>query len=211
MLFYVASQSRVFNFPIFVSGCQLAASSLNVRAEVLSHGVVDFILSKDGLEFLDDRIGGFLEGSQSVAAIVFNKVDVEEATAVWGSADEVGEGGGVSNAVIDVFEEDVGEEDFAVGDGQMLVNGGHNLLDGIGGGDGHEFGPFVVEGVVEGEGEVDLGIFGREFFNSWNDANSGNGQVAGGEAKKVFVGHQVDGGEGVVRIGERLAHAHEDN
>jgi len=51
-----------FNFPIFVSGCQLAASSLNVRAEVLSHGVVDFILSKDGLEFLDDGVGGFLEG-----------------------------------------------------------------------------------------------------------------------------------------------------
>ena len=136
---------------------------------------------------------------------------MEEATAVWGSADEVGEGGGVSNAVIDVFEEDVCQEDFAVGDGQMLVNGGHNLLDGVGGGDGHEFGPFVVEGVVEGEGEVDVGVVAGESLDARNDANGGEGQVARGEAKKVFVCHQIDGGEGVVRIGERLAHAHEDN
>lgn len=100
---------------------------------------------------------------------------MEEATAVWGSADEVGKCGGVSDAVIDIFEEDVGEEDFAVGDGQMLVDGGHDFLDGVGGGDGHEFGPFVVEGVVEGEGEVDVGVVAGESLDARNDANSGNG------------------------------------
>lgn len=35
--------------------------------------------------------------------------------------------------------------------------------------------------------------------------------MTGGDAKEVFVRHLVDGGESIVRIGEGLAHAHEDN
>ena len=62
MLFYVASQSRVFNFPIFVSGGELAAGGVDVCAEVLSHGVMDFVLGENSLEFLDDRISWLLEG-----------------------------------------------------------------------------------------------------------------------------------------------------
>lgn len=136
---------------------------------------------------------------------------MEETKAVWRGADEIGEGGGVSDAVIDVFEENVGEEDFAVGDGQMMIKGGHNFLDGVGSGDRHEFDPLIIERVVEGEGEIDVGVVAGESFDARNDANGGEGQVARGEAKEVFGRHQVNSGEGIVRIGERLAHAHEDN
>ena len=99
---------------------------------------------------------------------------MEEAETIRSGADELGKCGGVSNAVIDVFEEDVGEEDFAVGDGQMLVNGGHNLLDWVGGGDGHELGPLIIEGIVKGEGKVDVGIVTSQSFDARSDADSTN-------------------------------------
>ena len=46
---------------LFVVGGQLAAGGVDVGAEVLPHRVVDFILSKDGLEFLDRGISWLLE------------------------------------------------------------------------------------------------------------------------------------------------------
>lgn len=134
---------------------------------------MNFILGKNSLEFLDGGVGWFLESGQGIAIVIADEVDVEEAKAVGSGLDEIGKCGGVSGAIIDVFEENVGEEDFAVGDGQMMVNGGHDLLDRVGVGDGHEFGAFIVEGVVEGEGEIDSGVVASESLDTRNDADSG--------------------------------------
>lgn len=162
----------------------MAAGGVDVRAEVLAESVVDpstalrtvgFILGENGSEFLDGGIGWFLEGGWGVAIVVADEVDVEEAEAVRSGTDEVGEGLGVSGAVIDALEEDVGEEDFAVGDGEMLVDGDHDLLDGVGGGDGHKLGSLVIEGIVEGEGQVNIGIVAGESFNARNDTDGGDG------------------------------------
>lgn len=158
-----------------IIGGQLAAGGVDVRAEVLAESVVNFILGENGLELLDGGIGWLLEGGRSVAVVVADEVDVEEAEAVRGGADYIGDGLRMSGAVVFVLEEDVGQEDFAVGDGQMTINSGHDLLDRIGGGDGHELGPFFIEGVVEGKSKVDVGVVASESFDAGNDTNGGNG------------------------------------
>jgi len=56
---------------------------------------------------------------------------------VWGGSDKVGKSLGVAHTIIDVFEENVGEKDLVVGHFEVSVDGGHDLLDRIGGGDGH--------------------------------------------------------------------------
>ncbi len=153
----------------------MAAGGVYIGAEILPHRVMDFVLGENSLEFLDDGVGWLLEGGQGVATVVADEVDVEETEAVRRGADEIGEGSGVSDAIIDVFEEDVGEEDFAVGDGQMLVDGGHDFLDGVGVGDGHKFDALIIEGIVKREGQIDVGVVASESLDTWNYTNSGNG------------------------------------
>lgn len=132
---------------------------------------IGFILGKNGLKFFHGGISWLLKLCKTVSRIVADEVDVEEAEAVRGGFDEVGKGLGVSGAVVDVFEEDVGKEDFAVSDGEVAVDGGHDLLDRVGGCDGHEFGAFVIKGVVERESEINIGIVAGESFDTRNNAD----------------------------------------
>lgn len=117
----------------------------------------------------------------------------------------------MTGCIVDTFQQNISDEDLVVGGFQVIVNGGHDSLDGVGGGDGHEFEPLVVEGIVEGEGEVDVGLFPGESFYAGDDADGGEGEAAGTKAAQGFVGKRFDGCESVVGVGQGLTHAHEDD
>ena len=55
----------------------MAAGGLDIGAEVLSHGVMDFILGEDGLESFDGGVTGFSILSWVAGGVIADEVDVQ--------------------------------------------------------------------------------------------------------------------------------------
>ena len=131
----------------------------------------------------------------------------------------------MSGCIVYILEENVGDEDFVVGNGEVFVDGGQYLFDWVRSSNGHEFESFFVKRIMERESEIDVGIVAGQSLDAGDDADSGEGKTARAHGQAdlrigtaldqlawvVGGGQQVNGGEGIVGIGQRFAHTHEDN
>lgn len=189
----------------------MAAGGLDIGAEVLSHGVMDFILGEDGLESFDGGVTGFPILSRVGGGVIADEVDVQQPFPVGGGGDEISQSLGVAGRVVDAGEENVGDKDFVVGNGEVSIDGGQDFFDRVRPSNGHEFEPLGSEGVMERESEVDIGIVAGQAFDAGDDADSRQGETARAQGEAVGGGQEVDGGEGIVRVSQGFAHAHEDD
>lgn len=114
-------------------------------------------------------------------------------------------------AIIDASKQDIGDKNFMISNFEVVIDGSHHFFDGVATGNGHQFFPFVVEGVVERKGEVDVWLFSSQAFYAGNDAYRAHGEATGTEADEVFGGENFDGGKSMIRVGEGFAHAHKDD
>ena len=159
-----------------------------------------------------DVVGAAGEGVVGADGVVR---DEGEARAQAGAGveveDEVGEGGGVGGAVVVVVEEGDGEHRREAGEGGVLAGGGEGLRERLGAVDRHEAAAQFGAGAGEREAEADLRGLAGEAADPGGEAGGAHGDGAGVDGEGGGVGEDRDRREHAVEVGERLAHALEDD
>ena len=87
----------------------------------------------------------------------------------------------------------------------------HQFSDGPAVVDGDKLVPLFIRGGVQGDGQRRLALLIGVAADGGDQSHSGNGDFARAQVEAGFVGQAVNGGEGVVVIVQRLAHAHHHN
>ena len=116
---------------------------------------------------------------------------------------------GVGRRVVDAIQHDVLDCDLAaVVAADIALAGVHQLADRVFAVDRHQFVAQRVGGRVQRHRQADLADLGQ-LVERRHDAGGAQRHPAFGQAVGVIVKHQVDGGDHVVEIQQRFAHAHE--
>ncbi len=138
-----------------------------------------------------------------------DQVDLEHARRLIGTSrgEQPRERDGLLVAVVDAGEHDVLDEDAAALAGVEGAAGVDDVGERVALVDRHELGAERFVGRVEREGEAQRHVGFGEPFDAGDPADRGDGGAAVGDAD---VGEAFTGGENVVEVEHRLAHAHED-
>ena len=122
-----------------------------------------------------------------------------------------GEGLGLFQGVVDVVDEDVFEGDELFFSGLPVGAGVEQIVEGVFAVDGHDLRPHLVGGAVEGNSEPDLQGKIGELANLRDESARGDGDVTCAKADAPRGVDDAKGAREVFKVGQRLAHAHEND
>ena len=169
----------------------------------------ELVCAEDGREGVGGVVGGRFVGDAAqteAGGVVAEEVHVHPAR-----AEDGGEGAGVVGRVVYAAEQTILDRHGAAATGLKAVGGGEDIGDGETFAHREESRAGGVVGGVERDGEVDVEARGSERVDAGNDADGGDGDLTPAEGAEAVVGESIDGGEDVVEVEHRLAHAHEND
>ncbi len=184
---------------------ELAAGGVDVVAFFAADRDGDVPVAEDGEEFV------LAENARAFPGEAFDGVVGDEVDVGVEVGGDFGEGFGLFERVVDVLDQDELEgEHAAVALGEEF-DGGEKFFERPAFVDRHDLLADFVGGAVEADGEAELDVFLGEAFDGGNYAGGGDGDAAGAEMERPFGVYDFEGGEEVVVIGQRFAHAHDDD
>ncbi len=115
--------------------------------------------------------------------------------------------------VVDVLDQGVLDRDAPLGLGRVVPGRVQHLADLPAGVDGHQRVAQLVVGGVQGDGQRHRQTFVGELLDRRHQADRGDRDASGGDAQPLGGGvdDAADGADHGLVVGQRLAHAHEDD
>ena len=119
--------------------------------------------------------------------------------------------GRVFRRVVDVPDEDVFQRGHLVSSPAPFFKGRNELGERPFFVDRHDLVANSVRGSVQGNGQTDLPVIGRQFFQAGHESRRGDGDVARPYFQTAVGSDDFQGIHHVVKIGKGFPHAHEDD
>ena len=160
-----------------VTGIELAAGGVDLDTKVLTECIFDTKFFKSVLKNFDlGRLGTF-KNNLGGARVVADQIDMVKISRVFLEFDQVGEGLGMFDRVVDIFKKGVSNKTAVFGGRNVFIQGGKNVPDRVSLVYRHDLRSLLVERRVTGAGQINLRIFFDQSLDAWNEADGRDGEA----------------------------------